>query len=296
MGSSKEQILKTLLYSDIFDYPLRKEEIWEFLISSEKPDKKEILRYLNTKNTFFESWNNLFFIKGRKDIVGTRINRKKYSLQKINFAKKIINKLAIIPTVRFIGISGALAMLNSEKDDDVDLFVVAAGNCVWITRLLMVILLSFLGVYRRKKDKNVSNKICLNMLIDEKALFFPKQRHDLYTAHEIFQIMPIFNRDKTYEKFLKSNAWIKELLPNIFAKKSKTPIVLKTSLINKSINYLMRIFVIEFAARNIQLWYMKKNITKETVSNNFLAFHPFDYKSHVLNSYKKKLGKYEYSN
>jgi hypothetical protein len=37
---------------------------------------------------------------------------------------------------------------------------------------------------------------------------------------------------------------------------------------------------------------MKKHITKETISNNFLAFHPFDYKAHILSSYKKKAIKY----
>ncbi len=292
MGSSEEPVLKTLLYSDIFDYPLSKEEIWKFLISPTKQDKKEILGCLNAKNTFFESINSLFFIKGRKNIVNIRREREKYSLRKIIFAKEIIQKLTIIPTVYFIGISGALAMRNSEKDDDIDLFVVAAGNCVWTTRLLMIIFLSFLGAYRKKKDKNVSNKICLNMLIDENVLSFPKQRHDLYTAHEVSQIMPIFNRNKTYEKLLTSNVWIKEFLPNVFEKRPKMPFVSKTSLINKSANCLFRVLAIEFVARNIQLWYMKKNITKETVSNNFLAFHPFDYKVYVLNNYKKKIAKY----
>ncbi|MCL6096175.1 MAG: hypothetical protein M1444_00615 [Patescibacteria group bacterium] len=295
MGSSQQQILKTLLYSDIFDYPLSKEEIWEFLVSSTKQDKKEVLGCLNIKNTFFESKNSLFFIKGRKDIVSTRRGREKYSLQKIIFAKRIIRKLTLIPTVYFIGISGALAMKNSNKDDDIDLFVVTARDSVWTTRLLMVIFLIFLGVYRRKKDKSVANKVCLNMLIDLNALSFPKQRHDLYTAHEISQIMPIFNRDKAYEKLLNSNVWVKEFLPNVFSQKPRVPFVSKTSFINKTINYLLRIPIIEFLARNIQFWYMKKNITKETISDNYLAFHPFDYKVYVENKYKKKIAKYVYS-
>jgi D-beta-D-heptose 7-phosphate kinase/D-beta-D-heptose 1-phosphate adenosyltransferase len=289
MGSSDEQILKTLLYSDIFDYPLRKEEIWNFLISPVKQNKKEIFKCLNVKNSRIESKSSLFFVKGRKDIVTGRIEREKHSLQKIIFARNIIRKLAIIPTVYFVGISGALAMRNSNKDDDIDLFVVAARNSVWTTRLLMVILLSLLGVYRRKNDKNVSDKICLNMLIDENALSFPKERNDLYTAHEISQIMPVFNRGKTYERLLSSNTWIKEFLPNVFEKKSKTPFASGISLVNKIINRMLRIIPVEIIARNLQTGYMKKNITKETVSGNFLAFHPFDYKRHILNSYKRKL-------
>src|SRR5476651_1680155 len=131
MGSSKESILKTLLYSDIFDYPLSKEEIWKFLISENKKDKLTVLKYLKLKNNFFDCKNNLYFIKGRENTVWKRQVKEKYSLEKIRFAKKIIQKISRIPTVYFIGISGALAMKNSDKNDDIDLFVITAKDSVW---------------------------------------------------------------------------------------------------------------------------------------------------------------------
>lgn len=292
MGSSKESILKTLLYSDIFDYPLSKEEIWKFLISKNKEDKQSFLKYLNLKNDIFEYRNNFYFIKGRIEIIKKRQEKEKYSLEKIKFAKKIIQKISLIPTIYFIGISGALAMKNSDKDDDIDLFVVTARNSVWTTRLMIVIVLIFLRVYRKRNGENVSNKICLNMLVDDSTLALSKDRNDLYTAHEIAQILPIFNKNKTYEKLINSNIWIKDFLPNAFSQKPTIPFMSKISFINKVINCLLRIPVIEFLTRSIQFRYMKKHITKETISNNFLAFHPFDYRAHVLNNYKKKITKY----
>ncbi len=295
MGSSKESILKTLLYSDIFDYPLRSEEIWKFLISGNKEDKQSFLKYLNLKNNFFDCKNNLYFINGRAALVKKRQEKEKHSFKKIKLAKKIIQKLSLIPTVYFIGISGALAMKNSDKDDDIDLFVITARDSVWTTRLMMVIMLNFMRVYRKRNEENVSNKICLNMFVDDSALAFPKDRIDLYTAHEITQILPIFNKDMIYEKLINSNIWIKDFLPNAFSQKSIIPFVSKTSFFNKVINYLLRIPIIEFITRNIQFRYMKKHITRETISNNFLAFHPFDYKKHVLKNYKKKITKYVYS-
>ena len=295
MGSSKESILKTLLYSDIFGYPLSREEIWKFLISRKKEDKQSILKYLNLKNNLFDCKNSLYFINGRGGIVRKRQEKEEYSLEKIKFAKKIIQKISLIPTVYFIGISGALAMKNSDKDDDIDLFVVTAENAVWTTRLMMVTVLNFMGVYRKRNGKNVSNKICLNMLLDDSVLAFPKDRNDLYTAHEIAQILPVVNKNKTYEKFINSNIWVKDFLPNAFSQKPVIPFVSKTSFINKAINYLLGIPTLEFITRSIQFRYMKKNITKETISNNFLAFHPFDYKAHILNNYKRKLAKYAYS-
>src|ERR1035437_240433 len=225
MGSSKESILTSLLYSDIFDYPLTKEEIWKFLLSKNKEDKQSFLKYLNLKNHLFDYKNNFYFIKGRIEIIKKRQEKEKYSLEKIKFAKKIIQKISLIPTVYFIGISGALAMKNSDKDDDIDLFVVTARNSVWTTRLMMVIMLNFLRVYRKRKDENVSNKICLNMLVDDSTLFFSKDRNDLYTAHEIVQIMPIVNKNKTYEKLINSNIWIKDFLPNAFSQKPIIPFI-----------------------------------------------------------------------
>lgn len=295
MGSSKESILKTLLYSDIFDYPLSKQEIWKFLISKNKENKQDLLKYLSHKNSLIDYKKNFYFIKGREEVIKKRQGKKIHSLEKIKFAKKIIQKLSLIPTVYFIGISGALAMKNSEKNDDIDLFVISSRNSVWTTRLIMVMMLIFFGVYRKRKEKKVSNKICLNMIIDDSALAFSKERNDLYTAHEIGQILPIFNKNKTYEKLIVSNAWIKNFLPNVFTQRQKVPFVSNASLVNSAVNYLLGIFKIEFLTRTIQFWYMKKHITTETILNNFLAFHPYDYKAHVMRNYEKKIAKYFYS-
>jgi hypothetical protein len=294
MGSSKESIVNTLLYSDIFDYPLSKEEIWKFLISKNKEDKQSFLKYLNLKNNLFSHKNNFYFIKERIEIVKKRQEKEKYSLEKIKFAKKIIQKISRIPTVYFIGISGALAMKNSDKNDDIDLFVITAKGSVWTTRLIMVTALMFLKVYRKRTEENVSNKICLNMLVDDSTLSFSKNRQDLYTAHEIAQILPVINKNKTYERFINSNIWITDFLPNAFSQKQRIPFVSKISFIDTIINRFLRIPIIEFLIRNIQFRYMKKHITKETILNNFLAFHPFDYKTYVLNNYKKKIAEYEY--
>jgi len=57
------------------------------------------------------------------------------------------------------------------------------------------------------------------MLIDEERLEFKKSERNLYLAHEIAQLRPLFQRDKIYEKFMPHNNWIKKYLPNIVAYK-----------------------------------------------------------------------------
>lgn len=283
--ANSSSILKTLIYSDIFDYPLTKEEIWKFLIAANvdrSSFEKTLTEFPLVK---WEHEKGFYFLSGRGEIAKKRIKRKKESQEKIKIAKKIIEKLSFVPTVLLIGISGGLALENAEEKDDIDLFVITRTNTLWITRLLLVLLLILMGQYRGRGKKE-SQKICLNMLISEKALMFEKDRQDLYTAHEIVQLKPIFNRNNTYKKFLNANRrWVSKFLPNA---------------IDRITNYESGIkgrknplFIFEKVAKLVQLIYMKKHRTREVISDHFLAFHPYEYKSYVLKEYNKRLRQYD---
>ena len=202
MDNRERAILKTLLYSDFFDYPLKEEEIFKYLITDKKIDKIQVHKVLKQFKIAVESNKNFYFLSGRKSLVKKRINREKISLQKFKKAKKIIKILSLIPTIRLIGISGTLSMRNSEKHDDIDIFVITQENFVWTTRFLLIIFLVLLGVYRTRNSKNYSDKICLNMMLDEGSM---KLEKNLYIAHEISQLVPVFEKDNTYKKFLLEN-------------------------------------------------------------------------------------------
>lgn len=61
-------------------------------------------------------------------------------------------------------------MNNSDKDDDIDFFLITSEDAVWSTRFFVLIILAILGVKRKRNGKNISNSICLNMLITNNAL------------------------------------------------------------------------------------------------------------------------------
>ncbi len=291
MGNNREAILKTLLYADIFNFPLEKKEVWKFLISKDKLDEKKLFESISQKDKFIEFKNGFYFIKGRKELVYLRKKRQKISGEKLRIAKKIIKKISYFPTVKFIGISGALSMQNSDEEDDIDLFVISEKNFVWTTRFILVLSLILMGVYRNKNSKVYKDKICLNMIIDEDNMVLDKQNQNLYTAHEIIQTVPLFEKNNTYKKFIEKNNWYKNFLANATA--------MERIYLRKKTNYfdfifikLLNIIFIEKITRLIQKKYMEKNITKETIKNGFLALHPFDYKSYVLKTYEEKLNKY----
>jgi hypothetical protein len=288
MDSREQAILKTLLYADIFDFPLTKQEIYSFLISDKKDQINLIYQSLKNPKLPIKFKNNFFFLKGKEGLVKKRLERQKISKEKLKKAKKIINTISFIPSVMFVGISGGLSMKNADKKDDIDIFVITKKNLLWITRFMLIVLLNILGVYRRRNSKDLKDRICLNMLIDEESIHFDKGKQNLYLAHEIAQLIPIVDKESTYKNFILSNSWINEFLPNIsfgkiiYSKKKKNIFdALFVSLLNS--------LFLEKILKLIQFSYMKKHITKETVTQKYLAFHPFDYKSYVLASYKKKL-------
>ena len=282
MDSKNQAIIKTLIYSDIFDFPLTKQEIWKYLISKKKISQKDFLKLLKNKKTL--SKNNFYFLKGREEIIRKRKDRKKIGVNKIEKAKKIINLISIIPSIYLVGITGSLALLNSEKKEDIDIFLISSKGTVWITRFLAVIILKLSGNYRSRTERNVEDKICLNMIIGEDCLNINNKRQDLYTAHEIIQLLPIFERNNTYKQFLNNNLWIKRFMPNCMNKEN-----IKINR-KKEIKWLVSMLkVFEPFIRKLQFSSMEKYITRETVLDNFLAFHPIDYRGKIIKEFKQRI-------
>lgn len=203
----KKAILRTLAYADVFDYPLKENEIFRFLISNFQKELPTLSSEVSKKEGFY-------FLKGRKRIVVTRKKRERWSREKLKIAKRVAGWLKLIPTIQMVAVTGALAMNNSEKEDDIDLLIVTSKNRLWLTRLLTVFLVELVSHRRRPQDKNVKDKICLNMFLDEKHLAVPKKEQDLFSAHEACQLKLLWDRNETYQKFVKENQWVKHFLPN----------------------------------------------------------------------------------
>ncbi len=285
---AKKAIMQTLLYSSLFHFPLTKSELWEFL-KSDKPVTTDafnsVMKQLPRDIAHIDRY---YFLKGQEQIVAERKRRLVVSQEKIILAKSHINKLSFLPTVLFIGISGSLAMTNARKADDIDLFIIVKKNTIWLSRLLLLLILSLFGLRRSKQSSHTANKICLNMLLDEQALLLPQDRHDVYTAHEIAQVYPLFERHQTYQRFLSANAWVKTYMPNV----TSTTGITKYAISEKTGRQSSFIKFIEKVAGFIQLLYINRTITTETVNDRLLAFHPMDNRKKILKKYRELLSQY----
>jgi len=276
-----KKILETITYGDVFDYPLKLEEIKKLLIASSGFDFKVI-----RKETFFllahgliEQENGFYFLKGRKKIVNLREERKVFSQNKLTIGQKYIRFLKFFPWIRAVAVTGAIAWDNASEDDDIDWLVITAPKRLWVTRFCLGLTLSILKVRRspNQKKSEAKDKICLNMFLTEKTLSIPSLKQSLFTAHEVLQARFVYQRFNARALFIKKNSWVKKYLFNGYSvglgqvglvNKEKTKEKRPCWLIEKPMDWLDSTFFL------LQTSYMKNRKTIEVIERERAFFHP----------------------
>jgi D-beta-D-heptose 7-phosphate kinase/D-beta-D-heptose 1-phosphate adenosyltransferase len=289
MTSSEQAVLKTLIYADLFNYSLTLEEIQRYLISTPEtpgvkavstPGVKAIISQL-IHSQQISTLASFYFLPGKKKLVTLRLQRKAISQAKLKRAQSLANLIAKFPSIQGIFLTGALAMENAGKTDDIDLLIITKANTLWTTRLLVNLTTDVFNLRRRPKQREtqVTDKICLNLWLDESALAIPKHKRNLYTAHEVAQVKPLVNKNYTHERFLAANQWIRSYLPN--SPLPPTPGVRAVSTPGVSwLNTLSFFF---------QRQYMKRKMTRETISLYSAFFHPYPNETKVLTKYSDQM-------
>lgn len=282
MNEVQQAILKTLCYSDVYDYPLTFQQLHAFLVSKKSVSKKSLKTSLESLS-FIKKNGRFLYLKGRSNIVQMRKRREKESILKIGEAGKIAQILSVIPSVQMIGLSGSVAMKNCEKDHDIDLFIVTTAHTLWISRFFVMSVLFFLKKRRRPYDTRTENKICANMFVTTDSVRMPISKRSLYTAHEVIQVMPLVNKNHTYEYFLSENIWVTNFLGNC-------KVAQVTSFSQNNVRFLSIIDTLYFL---LQRFYMRRKITTEFVKKDAAFFHPVNYKKITNDLYKTKYRHYQ---
>lgn len=287
MLTNRQAVLAAILYADIFDYPLTKKEAVMWSVG------KNITMLSLYSGT--ATYRDFIFLKKRRLLIGKRLGKGQFARKKWAIADRAASVLKKIPTVELVGVTGGLAMENAEKDDDIDFFIIVRPGTMWITRLLCVLFIEALGMRRRWGQTKVKNLICLNMFLSASAIAI--KEHDLYVAHEVLQMTPLWERAQTYKKFLMQNQWVKKFLPNAWKVKiaSFHPGLEAGSMsgINKPLmndkNIIVWILcVFEPVLKFIQKLYMENHRTTEVISDHLLQFHPNDARIWVKEALRKR--------
>jgi predicted nucleotidyltransferase len=201
----KENILETLAYFDLFDYPLTRAEIFLFMKSKHDFEVFDDALKCLLGSEIIHQFDNFYSLKNDQYLVVRRNEGNKKAAELIKIAKKVGSLLIRFPYVRGIAISGSLSKNYADDDSDIDLFIITTKNKLWIARTIMHCFkkLTFLV--------NKEHLFCMNYYIDEQQMEIAEK--NLYTAIEIGTLIPL-QGDALFERFYAANAWTRDFLPN----------------------------------------------------------------------------------
>ena len=271
-------IKQTLGYSSVFNYPMSFFQLVNYLVSDESFDNKFFKQSLRRliKNKQIKVKDEKFYLSGTKPLSWEV--RQKNSLDLINKNKECLTILSRIPWIKLIGITGSVAALNAEKEDDLDIFVVTAKNRVWLTRGFVILILIALKKYPNRESTNL--KVCPNIFVDEDHISWPTEKRNIYTAHEVAMLQPYFDKDSAYFRFLNENIWVSDYLPNFtfsLPKRIRNTFQPKSFVVN----------LIEELAMKMEMTYMKPRKTTEITTKGIIHFNKRDSTNMVISKFKQ---------
>ena len=201
-------VLLTVIYADLFDFPLTRDEVFDRLIGQGFRLHELSASLERLQKTYLSCEDGHIFLQGRGRLVGLREGRRQRADELWNEAIRYARWLARVPFIRMVAVSGSLAVDNSNGSSDVDLFCVTEARRLWFARLFIVPL----SKLTRLLPSVFPLYLCPNYVLSLTALRI--EDRNLFTAHEVLQAVPLFGRDVCME-FVQQNEWALGLLPNL---------------------------------------------------------------------------------
>ena len=293
-------IFQTLAYFDIFNYPLKIDEIRQYCHKKVKEaELKYFLDQLTIENKIKEEDGFYFLSSNENTCISNRLKKEEFLLAKKEKIKRYAKLISGFPFVESAFISGSVSKGLLDKDGDVDYFIIAKANRVWLCRSLLII-------FKKIALLNSRKYFCVNYFIDSNNLAVPDK--NLFVATEITSLQPIDNKEIN-RKFYSANSWITEYFPNTNSLKSSLfDKAIKKNIISKTIEKVCSSSIGEklddyFFRMTLDRWQKKfPQFNKAEFDLNMRSYksvskhHPRGYQKIVLEALNFRMNKYESDN
>lgn len=197
-------ILSAVAYADIFHYPLTAQQIHRYLpvFASTLEEVQQVLMDSRLVRETLNCQAGYYTLAGRQSNLETFHKCSKRSAELWPLAMRYGQILHQLPFVRMTAVTGSLAADN-EKGFDLDYLIVTSPGRLWLCRGIVMLLVRWAS--------RSGLVICPNYFISQDSLALADQ--NLYTAHEIAQMVPISGMD-IYWELRRLNPWVASYLPN----------------------------------------------------------------------------------
>ena len=202
-------ILQTLAYFDIFHYPLTNEEIRNFLsIPVSQPMIDDQLLILAQNESLYKI-GEFYSLQSDLAIAERRRNGNKKAVEEIKKAVKAARILSKFPYVEGLALSGSLSKNFADENTDIDFFIIAKTNRLWIARTIMHMF------YKLALLVGKERWFCMNYYVDEAGMEIAEK--NIFTAMEIITLIPMEGLSRV-NNFMHSNKWVEHYFPGYRAK------------------------------------------------------------------------------
>lgn len=222
---NQKHVLKTLLYFDVFNYPLKFDEVFENMpVTISKEDLMGDLQSLIEEGFIKEEQGFYLLSSSLGNSISRRLKGNAEALETMHKAYHYSKKIASFPFISGVCISGGLSKNYYDEYSDIDYFIITKANRLWLCR-------TFFVLYYKTLSKKEKNNYCLNYYISEADLLIPDKND--FVATELAYLLPTVNYP-LYKRILKENNWYKnkflnkEELPNLNCIETPEPWYKKT--------------------------------------------------------------------
>lgn len=200
-------VLLTIVYADVFDYPLTRAEVHRRLIAH-NADRAAVDSTLEAlRGNELAIGDEFVTLAGREAICALRRRRRQAGAVLWPVARRYAGWLGSVPFVRMVAVSGSLAFDNATETGDIDVFCITAPHRLWVARLFIVPL----SKLTRLLPRIFPLYLCPNYLLAADALEL--EDRTLFTAHEVVQAVPLSGM-ASYREFVAANGWVDYFLPH----------------------------------------------------------------------------------
>ena len=202
----RDEVLKTLLYYDIWSYPLTADELYTFLpVNSITLDQFKASLAEEIDGKTLHEQDGFYFVEGRTSaIIEDRQRRSRHAKRLWFMARFSMHVIKRFPFVRAVFVSGDLSKNATHAGSDVDFFILTEPGRLWITRSLLILFKKVFLLNRKKY-------FCLNSFATTDNLELSEQ--NIFLATEIATLKPLYNR-ALFDQYLEANSWNKRYFPN----------------------------------------------------------------------------------
>lgn len=285
-------ILQTLIYFDLFNYPLTSAEVLQFLqLRSSQIAVDETLNQLLHRKQVLKC-GNLYSLQFHPDIFKRRLTGNSLADSLFPKIKRQADLIQRFPFVRAVMASGSFSKNFMDEKSDFDFFIICAPKRLWISRMLLVL-------YKRLFLKNSHKYFCVNYFVEDSHLEIAEQ--NIFTATELATVLPLTGL-QWYPKLIAANQhWLANFFPNF-----KPRVVVAEKIVNsyskrileiiftisgaRFINKLFRRFTLITWKRKYSSQYSGSDFkiafkTTDSVSKN----HPKNYQQKVVERYQARV-------